>query len=106
MHIIRLRRFSSIGSLLRVFIMNGCILSNEFSASIDRIMWFFFFSPLIFLRTFLHFLFFKRFYLFIFRGEGREIGRETSMCGCLSHAPPSGDLAHNPGMCPDWELNQ
>ena len=20
-------------------------------------------------------------------------------------APPTGDLAHNPGMCPDWELN-
>ena len=23
-----------------------------------------------------------------------------------SRAPPSGDLAHNPGMCPDWELNR
>ena len=22
-----------------------------------------------------------------------------------SHAPPTGDLAHNPGMCPDWESN-
>ena len=22
-----------------------------------------------------------------------------------SHAPPTGDLAYNPGMCPDWELN-
>ena len=22
-----------------------------------------------------------------------------------SHAPPSGGLACNPGMCPDWELN-
>ena len=32
---------------------------------------------------------FKRFYLFIFREEkgGRKRGRETSMCGCLSHAP-------------------
>ena len=20
--------------------------------------------------------------------------------------PPTGDLAHNPGMCPDWESNQ
>ena len=20
--------------------------------------------------------------------------------------PSAGDLAHNPGMCPDWELNQ
>ena len=27
------------------------------------------------------------------------------MCGCLSHAP-IGDLAINPGMCPDWESNQ
>ena len=23
-----------------------------------------------------------------------------------SHTPPTGDLAHNPGMCPDWESNQ
>ena len=23
-----------------------------------------------------------------------------------SHVAPTGDLAHNPGMCPDWELNQ
>ena len=28
------------------------------------------------------------------------------MCGCLSPAPPTGDLACNPGMCPDWESNQ
>ena len=27
------------------------------------------------------------------------------MCGVLSH-PPTGDLACNPGMCPDWESNQ
>ena len=42
-------------------------------------------------------------YLFIFReGKGRrERGRETSMCGCLSYAPPSRDLACNAGMCPD-----
>ena len=54
-------------------------------------------------------LFLKRFYLFIFReGKGgRKRRKETSMCGCLSSAPPphSGDLAHNPGMCPDWESN-
>ena len=25
------------------------------------------------------------------------------MCGCLSHPLPTGDLACNPGMCPDWE---
>ena len=23
-----------------------------------------------------------------------------------SHTPPTGDLAHNLGMCPSWELNQ
>ena len=23
-----------------------------------------------------------------------------------SHTPPAGDLAGNPGMCPDWESNQ
>ena len=23
-----------------------------------------------------------------------------------SHAPPTGDLICNPGLCPDWELNQ
>ena len=34
-----------------------------------------------------------------------EKGRkETSMCGCHSCAL-TGDLAHNPGMCPDWESN-
>ena len=45
-------------------------------------------------------------YLFLERGEGRkkERGRETSVCGYLS-CPPTGDLAHNAGMCPEWELN-
>ena len=41
------------------------------------------------LLLFLLLFFFKRFYLFLDRGEGREKegGRETSICGCLSHAP-------------------
>ena len=36
---------------------------------------------------------------FILKEEkgGRKRGR---MCGCLTH-PPTRDLAHNPGMCPD-----
>ena len=39
-------------------------------------------------------------------GEGeRKRGKETSRCGCFLHAP-IGDLACNPGMCPDWESNQ
>ena len=52
------------------------------------------------------FLFFKRFYLFIFReGKGgRKRGKYQFVVA--SCAPPTGDLAHNPGMCPDQELNQ
>ena len=50
------------------------------------------------------------FIYFLERGEGRERGRETSMCEryCLvvSRTPPTGDLAHNPGRYPDWESNQ
>ena len=31
---------------------------------------------------------------------------EKHQCVVASHTLPTGDLAHNPGMCPDWELNQ
>ena len=54
---------------------------------------------------------FKRFYLFTFRGGGREEEREGNINGqevhwlVASRSPPTGDLAHNPGLCPDWELN-
>ena len=37
--------------------------------------------------------------------EGEREG-EKHQCVVASHVAPSGDLAHNPGMCPDWELNQ
>ena len=48
--------------------------------------------------------FFKDFiYLFLERGEGRE--REKHQCVVASPVPPTGDLACNPGMCPDWESN-
>ena len=54
------------------------------------------------------FLFFKRFYLFIFRERGREgeIEGEKHQCVVASHEAPTGDPACNPGMSPDWELNQ
>ena len=45
-------------------------------------------------------------YLFIFRGEGREKrkrGKEKHQCVIASHATPTGDLAHNSGMCPERE---
>ena len=31
---------------------------------------------------------------------------EKYQCVVASVTPPTGDLAHNPGMCPDWESNQ
>ena len=51
-------------------------------------------------------LFFLRFYyLFIFReGKGGREG-EKHQCVVASHAPLVGNLACNPGMYPDWELN-
>ena len=48
--------------------------------------------------------FFKDFVLFIFRQRGKE--GEKHQCVVTSHAPPTGDLACNPGMCPDWVSNQ
>ena len=52
-----------------------------------------------------HFILFK--ILFIFRERGREGKREGEKRGWVaSCTAPAGDLAHNPGMCPDWESNQ
>ena len=53
-------------------------------------------------------LFFK-FYLFLEIGEGREKERERNFVteeahpSVASHVPPTRDLAHIPGMGPDWE---
>ena len=40
-----------------------------------------------------------------FWGGGAETEGEKHQCVVVSHAPPTGDLAINPGTCPDWELN-
>ena len=47
------------------------------------------------------YLFFKRFYLFIFRQRGREGEREGEKHQCVvaCHTPSTGNLAHTPGMC-------
>ena len=39
-------------------------------------------------------------------GREGEREREKHQCVVASHVLPTGDLAHNPGMCPDWESNQ
>ena len=56
----------------------------------------------MFLKKFL-----KRFYLFIFRETGGEEEREGEKYQCVvtPHVLPTGDLAHNPGMCPNQESN-
>ena len=52
-------------------------------------------------------LFFKDFiYLFLERGSEEEREREKCQCVVASCAYSTGDLAFNPGTCPDWELNQ
>ena len=50
----------------------------------------------------------KVIYLSIFKERGREGEREGEKHQYVvaSHAPPTGDLALNPGMCPDWESDQ
>ena len=55
--------------------------------------------------------FFLQIIYYLFRKRGREgkRGKETSVCErymVASHVPPTGDLAGNPGMYPDWELNR
>ena len=57
----------------------------------------FFFRTIIFLK--------KIIYLFLGRGEGKEKDRERNIDGLPLTCPPTGNLACNPGMCPDWESN-
>ena len=61
------------------------------------------------LKMLIQFNDFLRFYFFNFRERGRERKREGEKHQCVVAflaPPPTGDLACNPGMCPDWELNQ
>ena len=67
-----------------------------------------------FLGQFFIFIFFKEeqflkdfMYLFLERGEGKEKERERNINVWVPLAcSPTGDLAHNSGMCPAWESNQ
>ena len=47
---------------------------------------------------------FLKIYIFIYLFLERE--GEKQQCVVASHVPPTGDPAHNLGMCYDWELNQ
>ena len=44
----------------------------------------------------------------MFRQRGRKGEREGEKHRCMvaSCAPPTGDLARNPGKCPNWESNR
>ena len=49
--------------------------------------------------------FFKDLFIY-FETEGKgEREGEKHQCVVASRTPLTGDLAHNPGMCPDWESN-
>ena len=44
-------------------------------------------------------------YLFLEREREEEREGEKHQCVVATLALPTVDLVHNPGMCPDWELN-
>ena len=52
-------------------------------------------------------MFFFKGFIYLFLQRGWEVKREGEkyQCVVVSHMAPTGDLAHNPGLCPDWELN-
>ena len=54
------------------------------------------------------FTFFEKDFIYLFLEREREGEREGEKHEWVIafHTPPTGDLAHNPGMCPDRELNQ
>ena len=45
-------------------------------------------------------------YLFLERLKEGEQEGEKHQCVVASRVPPTGDLACDPGMCPDWESDQ
>ena len=55
-----------------------------------------------FISTFYTELYFFKDFIYLLSERGREEKHQL----VVSHTPPTGNLAHNPGMCPDPELNQ
>ena len=62
--------------------------------SLLQMLWWFY---RYFLKDFLN--------LFFGEGKGERKRGEKHQCVVASHAPRTGDLACNPGICPDWESN-
>ena len=74
--------------------------------SLQHMIFLFFFS-LSLLSEEIQFSFFSfSFFLFIERGRRGEREGEKHQCVVASHVPTTGDLACDPGMCSDWDLNQ
>ena len=69
-----------------------CIFSVFYFIDFCSHFYYFLSSTYFGYNLFFFFLSFKKKCLFICfqRGEGRERGRETPMCGCLSHTPHQG----------------
>ena len=65
-------------------------------------------SPFSFLLNPSTRLLYNGFYLFIFIEKGKEEEREGKKHQSVASPPPppTGDMASNPGKCPDWELNR
>ena len=87
--------------LLRFCFLSSVVDSCEFVVILLFIVLIFFIDRLIsFLPSFFLYL--------IFREKGRERERkgEKYQWVVVSSVIPTGDQACNPGMCPDWKLNQ
>ena len=50
--------------------------------------------------------FLKILFIYFYRGREGEREGEKYQCVVAFCTVPTGDVAHNPGMCPDWEWNQ
>ena len=85
----------------------ACLLSHVYHLLLCQRWWFpkqylFFFFFYILMRLWLNFFFL---FLNLFISKEREREGKKHQCVVASCVPPTGVLACNPGMCPDWESN-
>ena len=79
--------------ILNIWCSQSSILNHSRVCGILSHWWFYFFKIL--------FIYFQR-----ETKGGRKREREKHQCVVASHSSPTGDLAHHPGMYPDWESNR